>query len=108
MDDKTRNTTPHTPVRNLTSHPDPFVRTDDLAKYWSVSRKQIYKQIEDGGLPAIRLGPRSLRISTREAVEFERRSAFAPAVEPSRSTGIVPPPADRAARVRTDRDGRRR
>jgi hypothetical protein len=36
-----------------------------------VSRKQLYKQIEAGTLPAIRLGPRLLRIRTADAREFE-------------------------------------
>jgi excisionase family DNA binding protein len=67
-----------TRIRDLASHSEPFVTTEDLATYWAVSRRQIYKQIEDGKLPAIRLGPRSLRIPTPAAAEFERRSAFAP------------------------------
>jgi excisionase family DNA binding protein len=44
----------------------------DLSEYWMVSRKQIYKQIESGALHAIRLGPRLLRVSKADAIEFER------------------------------------
>jgi len=56
---------------DLQKHPDPYVTTSDLAFYWRVSRKQIYKQIDAGSLRAIRLGPRLLRISTAEAIRFE-------------------------------------
>ena len=59
-------------IRTLKEHPEPYVTTSELAAYWSVSRKQIYKQIEAGTLRAIKLGPRLLRISTSEALRFER------------------------------------
>jgi excisionase family DNA binding protein len=59
-------------IKNLHAHPSPYVTTSELAEYWLVSRKQIYKQIEAGTLKAIRLGPRLLRISTTDAIEFER------------------------------------
>jgi hypothetical protein len=39
-----------------------------------VGRKQIYKQIDAGTLPAIRLGPRLMRIRTADAIAFERRA----------------------------------
>ncbi len=61
---------------NLASHPEPFVTPEQLARYWLVSRRQVCKQIERGQLPALRMGPRSLRIPTRSAAEFERRSIF--------------------------------
>jgi excisionase family DNA binding protein len=61
-------------IRNLQDHPESYVTTSALAEYWMVSRSQIYKHIEAGTLQAIRLGPRLLRISTDEALNFERRS----------------------------------
>lgn len=61
------------PLRDLQSYPEPFVKTEDLAQYWYVSHRQIYKQIEDGRLPAIRVGPRTVRIPTRDAADFEKR-----------------------------------
>jgi excisionase family DNA binding protein len=64
-------------LQELASHVAPYVTVGELAWYWSVSRKQIYKQIEEGNLPAIRLGPRSLRIRTSDAIQFERRSSIA-------------------------------
>ena len=62
-------------VRDLASHVAPYLTVGELARYWLVSRRQIYKQIEEGKLPAIRLGPRSLRIRTSDAIQFERRSS---------------------------------
>jgi excisionase family DNA binding protein len=63
---------------DLQKHPDPYVTTSDLAGYWRVSRKQIYKQIDAGTLRAIRLGPRLLRISTAEAIRFEDLAKMLP------------------------------
>jgi excisionase family DNA binding protein len=63
---------------DLQKHPDPYVTTSDLAGYWRVSRKQIYKQIDAGTLRAIRLGPRLLRISTAEAIRFEDLAKLLP------------------------------
>jgi hypothetical protein len=50
-----------------------------------VSRKQIYKQIQAGTLKAIRLGPRLMRVSTAEALAFERLAKMQPEVEPATS-----------------------
>jgi len=66
---------------DLEKHPDPYVTTSDLAGYWRVSRKQIYKQIDAGTLRAIRLGPRLLRISTAEAIRFEHLAKMLPMAE---------------------------
>jgi excisionase family DNA binding protein len=65
-------------IMDLQKHPDPYVTTSDLAGYWRVSRKQIYKQIDAGTLRAIRLGPRLLRISTAEAIRFEHLAKMLP------------------------------
>lgn len=59
-------------VNDLQSHLEPYVTVAELAEYWLVGRKQIYKQIDAGTLPAIRLGPRLLRIRTSDARAFER------------------------------------
>jgi excisionase family DNA binding protein len=66
-------------ITDLQTHPEPYLTTSDLADYWRVSRKQIYKQIEAGTLKAIRLGPRLLRISTAEAIRFEEMAKMSPA-----------------------------
>jgi len=51
---------------------EPYVTVAELSDYWLVARQQIYKQIDAGTLPAIRLGPRLLRIRTCDARAFER------------------------------------
>ena len=61
-------------LQDLKSHPEPYVTVAELAEYWVVGRKQIYKQIDAGTLRAIKLGPRLLRIRTADAIEFERRA----------------------------------
>lgn len=61
-------------IRSLQEHHESYVTTSELAEYWMVSRSQIYKHIEAGTLKAIRLGPRLLRISTEDAIDFERRA----------------------------------
>ena len=66
------------PLQDLESHSEPYVTVAELAEYWLVGRKQIYKQIDAGTLPAIRLGPRLLRIRTADALEFERRANMRP------------------------------
>ena len=65
-------------IQNLQDHPESYVTTSELAEYWMVSRSQIYKHIDAGTLRAIRLGPRLLRISTNEALEFEKRAKLTP------------------------------
>ena len=89
-----------TKIKDLQNHPEPFVTTSDLADYWRVSRKQIYKQIEAGTLRAIRLGPRLLRISTAEAIRFEDMAKMAPpidreSVSPRGTGSVVATAADR-------------
>ncbi len=66
-------------IVDLLTHQEPFITVGELAEYWLVSRKQIYKQIDAGILHAIKLGPRLLRISTAEAIAFERRAILDPA-----------------------------
>lgn len=62
-------------VQDLRTHPEPYVTVAELAKYWLVGRKYIYKLIGTGRLAAIRLGPRALRVRTTDAIRFERRSS---------------------------------
>ena len=61
-------------ITNLATHPEKYVSVSQLAEYWQVSRKQIYKQIDAGTLEAIRLGERLYRIRTSTALEFEKRA----------------------------------
>jgi len=71
----------HRRIVRLQTHPDPYITTTDLADYWGISRKQIYKQIDAGTLTALRLGPHILRIKTAEAVRFERVAKMSPPPE---------------------------
>lgn len=84
------------PLQDLKSYDQPYVTIAELANYWLVSRKQIYKQIEAGTLPAIRLGPRLLRILTSDAIEFERSANLRP---PAYRTSVSGP-AKRSFSVR--------
>jgi len=68
-------------IEDLRTHPDQYVTVFQLARYWKVSRKQIYKQIDAGTLRAIRLGPRLLRISTADAIDFEDMASTTQNVE---------------------------
>ena len=72
-------------VKDLQSHLEPYVTVAELAEYWLVGRKQIYKQIDAGTLPAIRLGPRLLRIRTSDARAFERSANM----RGSRETNLI-------------------
>jgi excisionase family DNA binding protein len=77
-------------IRELRNHSEPWVTTTELAEYWQVSRKQIYKQIDAGTLKAIRLGPRLLRISTTEALRFEEAAKISPSHGRCDSGGDAP------------------
>jgi len=60
-------------IDDLVKHPLPYVSISELADYWSVSRRYLYKQVQAGSLDAIHLGPKSCRIPKAAALEFERR-----------------------------------
>lgn len=87
-------------LQDLQSHPEPYVTVAELAEYWLVGRKQIYKQIDAGTLPAIRLGPRLLRIRTADALEFERRANMRPAPAGSMKYDAEPERAHSLRRAR--------
>ena len=65
-------------IRDLTTHAAAYVSVGELASYWRISRKQIYKQIDAGTLSAIRLGPRLFRIRTCVARQFEDSARMTP------------------------------
>jgi excisionase family DNA binding protein len=85
------------PIRELATHSTPYVSVGELATYWNVSRKQIYKQIDAGTLEAIRLGPRLFRIRTVVARDFEERARMRVLDLPSRLGTFHPRMASRAA-----------
>jgi len=59
-------------ITNLNTHAASYVTVTELAEYWEVTRQLVYKHIQSGLLPAMRLGPRCVRIRTHDAREFER------------------------------------
>ena len=59
-------------IQDLNNHANIFVSIAELAAYWRVSRRYLYRQVVLGALDAIKLGPRSYRISVASALEFER------------------------------------
>src|SRR5712692_235433 len=88
------------PLENLKSHSEAYVTIGQLAAYWLISRKQIYKQIEAGTLRAIRLGPRLLRIRTADAIEFEQRANMQPSQQKRTAARAALPVKLRAQRAR--------
>jgi excisionase family DNA binding protein len=74
-----RETSP--PITDLQNHPSRYVTALDLARYWRVSLKSIYRLVEEGSLTAIRLGPRLLRILIDDAIRFDRKASIAPPCE---------------------------
>jgi excisionase family DNA binding protein len=60
-------------INDLSTHPSTYVSVGELADYWLVSRRYLYKQVHAGKLKAIQLGPRSCRIPKTAALKFERQ-----------------------------------
>ena len=44
-------------IRDLASHPEPFITVRQLADYWHVSVRTIERHIAKGALPVTRVGP---------------------------------------------------
>jgi excisionase family DNA binding protein len=59
-------------ITNLNTHSASYVTVAELAEYWDVTRQLVYKHIQSGLLPAMRLGPRCFRVRTTDAVDFEK------------------------------------
>ena len=50
-----------------------FVTVSELAGYWRVSERTVYRHILKGALPVVRIGPFGrLRIRTRDALRYGR------------------------------------
>ena len=59
---------------DLRTHVSAYVTVGELAEYWAVSRRQIYRQIQSGELLALKFGPRLWRVSAESARRLERTS----------------------------------
>lgn len=47
-----------------------WVKVPDAARYFSVPRSRMYSLIQEGLIPAVRIGERSIRVNRREVEEF--------------------------------------
>ena len=70
-------------IQALATHPVTFVTARELANYWLVHPRQIYRHIGSGLLPAIRVGKWRYRIPTKAAAEFERSLLVRPMAKPA-------------------------
>lgn len=58
---------------NITALDRKFVTVCELAEYWHVSKRTVYRHIEKGALPVIRIGPFGrVRILRDDAMEYGR------------------------------------
>jgi hypothetical protein len=58
-------------IKDLTTHPDAYVRVSALAHYWNVDPKAIYQDIDKGALAVERHGPSGrIRIPIAEARRY--------------------------------------
>jgi hypothetical protein len=58
-------------IKDLQTHPEPYVRVSALAKYWAVDPSTLYRDIEKGALAVDRHGPsKRIRVPTEEARRY--------------------------------------
>jgi excisionase family DNA binding protein len=87
-------------ISNLKTHSASYVTVAELADYWEVTRQLVYKHIQTGLLPAMRLGPRCFRVRTEDAIDFERLLS-------SKSSSIPRSHGERASSIQLVRQPRR-
>jgi len=75
-------------ISNLKTHSASYVTVAELAQYWEVTRQLVYKHIQTGLLPAMRLGPRCFRVRTADAIEFERQLSSRSSSIPASNAGM--------------------
>lgn len=61
-------------IIDLDSHPHPHVTVEDLARYWGVSTRTVYRDIDKGALKVLRLPGGNIRIRTKDAREYGKPS----------------------------------
>jgi excisionase family DNA binding protein len=64
-------------IKSLQDHETAYVTLPELAEYWGIGRKSVYRQVHEGALRAVRLGPRLVRVTVEEARRFERNAVTA-------------------------------
>lgn len=58
---------------DLNSHPEPYVLVSELADYWRVSERTIYRDIDKGALSIMRVGSSGMiRIPIEAARQYGR------------------------------------
>lgn len=57
-------------IRDLASHPYPFVTVEELADCLTVTTKTIYRHIDKGALHVVRIGGTTIRIPIHEARRY--------------------------------------
>ncbi len=77
-----------------------FFTPQDLAEQWGVHRKTVLRAIRRGDLPAVRIGPQTIRVTEVDAAIFyAKRASGVPArsrlssVAPGRQVEHDPPAA---------------
>jgi excisionase family DNA binding protein len=53
-------------IHDLRTHPDRFVTAQELAEYYRISDRTVYRLVEKGALKAVKVGA-SVRIPTQAA-----------------------------------------
>lgn len=54
----------------MEQNPGEWMRVPEAAAYFKVPRARMYELIQRGEVPAVRIGPRSIRVNRQEAEEF--------------------------------------
>lgn len=57
-------------ILDLETHTAKMVTVEELAAYWNVSKKTIYRHIEKGALPVQRLPEGAIRIRIEDARRY--------------------------------------
>lgn len=58
----------------LENEKSPWMRVPAAARYFGIPRSRMYELIQNGDLPAVRVGERSIRIHREEAERFLREN----------------------------------
>lgn len=66
---------PFIPIKDLSTHAEPFVVLPALRAYWQVDDQTLRKWIREDALPAYRLG-HAWRVKTADALAFQERNRF--------------------------------
>ena len=59
-----------TTITDLMTHPESLVTVEELAAYWRVSERTIYRDIEKGAITVLRLPAGKIRIPITVAREY--------------------------------------